>query len=118
MLTFWLEKEGMLAPNVHAALAAESLVDFRNFRGRSDRVPDNAAAYVAHDFGYGAVTVNGRRGSRIFYVHVFRPLLLTWIALAVAPRGAQFAFAKAAPACETRITRLAASTPATPPNMI
>ena len=99
MLTFWLEKEGMLAPNVHAALRPEGLVDFRNFRGRSDRVADNTAAYVAHDFGYGAVTVNDRRGSRIFYVHVFRPLLETWIALAVAPRRRPVCF------CESR-TRL------------
>src|SRR5271165_7506970 len=55
MLALWLEKEGVLAPDVAAASGSKRLVDFGDLRRGCDRIADDSAAYMAHHLGDGAV---------------------------------------------------------------
>ena len=69
MLALGLEEEGVLAPDVEAAVGAERLVDFRDFGRGRDRIADDAAAHAAHHFGDGAVAMDDGRQSGILDGH-------------------------------------------------
>ena len=65
VLTLGLEEEGVLAPDVDAALGAGRLVDLGDLGRRGDGVPDHPSADVAHDVGDGPVAVDDGRDAGV-----------------------------------------------------
>jgi len=66
MLTFGLEEERMLAPDVQLTLGTGGLVDLADLGRRGDRIADDSPADMLHDVRHGAVAVDHHRLAGVF----------------------------------------------------